>query len=129
MKVTKLPRDNMKGMVDRIINVPLVDEDINKTVSILPRHPDESQLVAVQLKRRIEMKNSHIEGYIRPNVILKALQTLKDRGNKYYQDININNNFMEKQVLLEDELKNTQMDFETESQKNVTFKMMQRFGF
>ena len=43
------------------------------------------------------MKNSELEGFIRPNVVIKALKTLKERGNKFYQDVEINEDFMKKQ--------------------------------
>ena len=119
MKVKKLPGSSrMKALIEEVVNVPLQDEDIENSISIFPRHPDNAHLVPVQLKRKIEYKNTHLAGYIRPNIVLKALQTLKERGNKYYQDITINDNFMEKEMTAEEEEKEAEMmDFETESQK------------
>ena len=99
-------------MKDRVINVPLEDADIEKTVSTLPRHPEQAHLVAVQLKRKIELKTSQLEGFIRPNIVVKALKTLKSRGNIFYKDININENFMESENM---DLDNQVID-ETESQ-------------
>ena len=95
IKVCKLPKSGMRAMKDEVINVPIENEDISKSITTLPRHPDDAHLVAVQLKRKVEYKNSHLEGFIRPNVIIKALKTLKERGNRFYQDIKINENFME----------------------------------
>ena len=97
IKVKKLPgRTQMKAMVDKVINVPLEDHDITKTIETLPRHPDDAHLIGVQLKRKVEMKNSHLVGYIRPGIVIQALKTLKARGNKYYQNVQINENFMDK---------------------------------
>ena len=63
-------------------------------------------------------RNTHLAGYIRPNIVIKALQTLKERGNKYYQDININETFWEKEETEEEKEREAErMDFETESQK------------
>ena len=47
IKVKKLPRTQMRAMKDRVINVPLENDDVTKTLSTLPRHPDEAHLVAV----------------------------------------------------------------------------------
>ena len=97
IKVKRL-RHGMRAFKDAIINVPLEDEDVGKNMTnLLPRHPDDAHLVCVQLKRKVEYNNSHLAGFIRPNIVLKALQTLKDRGNKYYQHVIINENFMEKE--------------------------------
>ena len=88
----------MRAMKEEIVNVPLEDVDIGKNMTILlPRHPDDAHLVCVQLKRMVELKNNHIAGYIRPNIVIKALETLKARGHKYYQDVVIDENFMEKE--------------------------------
>ena len=97
IKVKRL-RHGMRAFKDAIINVPLEDEDVEKNMTnLLPRHPDDAHLVCVQLKRKVEYNNSHLAGFIRPNIVLKALQTLKERGNKYYQHVIINENFMEKE--------------------------------
>ena len=113
IKVCKLPKSGMRAMKDEVINVPIENEDISKSITTLPRHPDDAHLVAVQLKRKVEYKNLHLEGFIRPNVIIKALKTLKDRGNRFYQDIKINENFMEN-----NEIPPMEMDVDdTESQR------------
>ena len=86
----------MRAMTSEIVNVPLEDHDIGKNMTtLLPRHPDDAHLVCVQLKKKVEYKSSHIAGFIRPNIVIKALETLKARGNKYYQDVVINENFLE----------------------------------
>ena len=82
----------MKLNTGKLALVPLGSEDVHKTVSQLPRHPDDAQmLVAVQLKRKLEFKHSHLSEYIRPDIIVRYLQYLKQIGNVFYQDIDIDN--------------------------------------
>ena len=77
IKVKKLPRNQMRAMKDQVINVPLDDTDIVRNVSTLPRHPDQAHRVAVQLKRKIELKTTHIEGFIRPNIIINPIPPIR----------------------------------------------------
>ena len=87
----------MKSNFDKVISVPLECEDVNKTVAQLPRHPDDAEICAVQLKRRLQLKNSHLQEYIRPQMVVKALQMLKGKfSNPFYQDIEINEDFLNK---------------------------------
>ena len=98
MKVKKLPTTRMKALKDKVISVPLEEDDISKNISkiALPRHPDDAKIVAVQLKRKLQMKNSHLEEYIRPAKCIKAIQKLQELGNPFYQNVQINEHFMEK---------------------------------
>ena len=59
-------------------------------------HPDDAKIVAIQLKRKLQMKNSHLEEYIRPAKCIKAIQKLQELGNPFYQNVQINEHFMEK---------------------------------
>ena len=98
-----IPR--MKSNFDKVISVPIECDDVSKTVAQLPRHPDDAEIVAVQLKRRLQLKNSHLQEYIRPQVVLKALQTLKEKfANPFYQDIKINEEFLNKPTVEGDEM-------------------------
>ena len=93
LKVKKLPKSGMKSNIDQVISVPIECDDVSKTVSQLPWHPDDASIVAVQLKRRLQLKNSHLSEYIRPKVIVEALKALKACGNPFYQDVTINEEF------------------------------------
>ena len=95
MKIKKLPRSGMNAMVDRVINVPLEDDDVQNTVNSLPRPPNKAGVIGVRLKRKMEMKNAHLEQYVRPDMLEEALEYLKSTGNPFYQNIVINRNFME----------------------------------
>ena len=95
----------MKSNFDKVISVPIECDDVTKTVAQLPRHPEDAEIVAVQLKRRLQLKNSHLQEYIRPQKIIKALQSLKGPfSNPFYQDIEINEGFLNKPVIEGDEM-------------------------
>ena len=47
----------------------------------------------MKLKRKLEYKSAHLEEFIRPKVVIRALEILKESGNKYYQSIEINKEF------------------------------------
>ena len=97
MKVKKLPTSRMKAMFDNVIIVPIEQDDVSKNISELPRHPDDAKIVAVTLKRKLEYKNSHLQEFIRPAKCLKAIQKLKELGNPFYENVSVNENFMEKE--------------------------------
>ena len=47
MKLKKLPTKRMKALIDKVISVPIEEDDVSKTISSLPRHPDDAKIVAV----------------------------------------------------------------------------------
>ena len=96
MKIKKLPTSRMKALNDKVISVPLEEDDVSKTMTTFPRHPDDAKLVAVQLKRKIRMKNTHLQEYIRPAKCIGAVEKLKELGNPFYQDVTVNENFLNK---------------------------------
>ena len=81
-------RSRYEKMHNRIVNVPIPDDDIIKSVSSLPRQANTSGLVNVQLKRKMEYKNSHLEQMVRPNILLEAVAYLKEHHPSYH-DVNI----------------------------------------
>ena len=58
-KIYQLPKSRWTALSDKVINVPINDEDIVKTVDLLPKTPKEARLVGVSLKRKLEYKNTH----------------------------------------------------------------------
>ena len=98
IKTLLLPKTRMKASHDDVINVPIECEDISENILKLPRNPNDAKIVPVQLKRKLKYKNTHLVQYIRPNIVLKALKTLKKMGNKFYQDVVIHEGFMEKEI-------------------------------
>ena len=93
MKLKKLPKSRMGCMVDRVINVPLSDEQVTKSVKTLPRSLEDSFVVPIQFKRMKGMKNSVAEAFVRPNGLVNALKTLKTLGNPFYKNINIDSDY------------------------------------
>ena len=71
------------------MNVPILEQDIKDTMEALPRTPNEAGIIPVQLKRKLEYKNSHREEYISVTKLVATLDTLKRMGNPYYQNINL----------------------------------------
>ena len=49
----------MEAMNDRVINVPIEDDDLIKEVTALPRTTKNSGMITVKMKRKMEMKNYH----------------------------------------------------------------------
>ena len=113
MKIKKLPRSRMGAIIDRVINVPLQDDDIEKTAASLPRTLDDSGLVTVKLKRMRALKNVHNEALIRPTKVLQALSKLKELGNPHYLTVETNINFAE-ESLAQDEMAWTRLTAITE---------------
>lgn len=62
IKAKKLLRAQLRAMKDKVINVPLKNDYVTKKLSVIPRHPDDAHFVALQLKRKVDMKNSELEG-------------------------------------------------------------------
>ena len=58
LKIWPSPRSNYDKMVNRVVNVPLPDDEIIKTVNSLPRQSDSNGLIKVKLKRKLEYKTS-----------------------------------------------------------------------
>ena len=79
MKIKKQPTSRMRAVFDQVVSVPLEEDDVTKTISALPRHPDQSKIVAVQLKRKLQWKNTHLEEFIRPAKCIKAVETISQR--------------------------------------------------
>ena len=84
---SRLPTSRMKANKDRIINVPMGEDDISNTISSLPRTENTSGVVAVKWKRKMAMKNHHLEEFIKPEKLINAVKKLKELGNPFYQDI------------------------------------------
>ena len=88
IKVRQLPKTRMDAMNDRVINVAIGDDDIVKNVTSLPRTEKNSGMVTVGMKRKLDLKNYHKLGMIRPEKVYKALLYLKET-HPDYKDINV----------------------------------------
>jgi hypothetical protein len=92
MKLTRLPKSRLLKISDKVINVPLEDEDLEKTITSLPRGISDSHVQFIRLKRKQSYKNSHVMEFIRPNVLRKAILFLKQIENPSYTDVSLNEN-------------------------------------
>ena len=52
MKMHQLPKSRMAGVKDRLVNVPVHEDDVMNTVESLPRTPKEAGIVPIKLKRK-----------------------------------------------------------------------------
>ena len=94
LKLKKLPSTpRMEAMTDRVINVPLTDDKILETITVLPRTLDDSFLAPIKFKKMKEWKANYAEAFVRPSKLIKSLLKLKELGNPHYQSISINNDF------------------------------------
>ena len=84
-KIYQLPKSRMAGCKDKLINIPINDEDVYNTVKNIPRTPREAGLLEISLKRKLEYKNNHKKEYINPSKIYRALNFLKLKGHPSYQ--------------------------------------------
>ena len=85
MKIHKLPKSRMGAVKDKIVNVPISEEDVRNTLDVLMRSPNEAGIVAVKIKRKRQYKSAHKEQYVSVERVKKALILLKELGHKYYQ--------------------------------------------
>ena len=95
-KLHKLPKSRWSGTHDRLVNVPVGPQDVLNTIQNLPRTPAEAGIVTiipVNLKRKVEYKNTHLAQMINTNKIFKYLEYLCEIGHpsyKFYDDFNKN---------------------------------------
>ena len=109
MKIKPMPKHQNVKIVDRVINVPLHDIDITKTITSLPRTLDSSYMVNVEFKRKLDMKDPHMEAYIRASAPLNAVKKLIELGNPFYIDVKVDENHLnEKMETDETELETNQ---------------------
>ena len=52
MKIRNLPKTRMEALNDRVINIPIQDDNIAKVVNTLPRSESNSGMVNVKLKKK-----------------------------------------------------------------------------
>ena len=88
MKIHQLLRSRMSCVKDRLVNVPIQENDVINTIRSLPRTMEEAGIVPVQLKRKKEYKNVHMTEYVSVPKVKQALRTLKSLRHKYYQFVN-----------------------------------------
>ena len=84
IKIFPLRSSLMPAMKDKCIVIPLEKGDVYNTVESMPRLPSESGIIDIQWKRRISMKNHHLQAKIVPEKLFRTLDFLKALGNPHY---------------------------------------------
>jgi hypothetical protein len=102
-KLMQAPRGRQLNINRNIVNVPA---DVVNTVNMLPRFPNETSTIKVNLKRRLQYKSSALSLNFRPNKVEEADKWLVNNGNLYKDDgITFNDTWLE-------DNSNTQMVFD-----------------
>ena len=76
----------------KTVNVPILDEDLLKTLNTLtelPRKSNAGGVIPVCLKRKVQYKNKVLESMIRPDMLVEAVKKLKELGHPGYKDIQL----------------------------------------
>ena len=63
------PKSRWSGTHDRLVNIPIREQDVLSTINSLPRTPTEAGLIPVNLKRKLEYKTIHLQQLIDPRKI------------------------------------------------------------
>ena len=79
-KIVNLPKEKQKEIHGPVISVP---SQVSQTVELLPSPIDESQLLRVKLKRRLNYKGYYQYQTLNVNKVLVALQKLKEMHSEY----------------------------------------------
>ena len=82
-KIMQAPRGKQLKINGNVVNVPA---DVTNTVDILPRLPDQTGTIKVQLKRRLQYKSSALSLNIRPHKVLQAANWLASTISTLYQE-------------------------------------------
>ena len=83
MQVRELGCDHQFGIKGNVVNVPI---DVPKTVTLLPRCLNDTETVALKLKRKLKYKTAtHFEN-VRPGKIFAAAKWLTEHGDLYKEE-------------------------------------------
>lgn len=97
MKILSLPKGAQHGLKGQVVLVP---SNVQQTVSSLPRNTSDSQIIALNLKRRLSDKVTFSK---RPQCVNDALACLQ-QINKNYEDITVNRAWAEESESQDEEL-------------------------
>ncbi|CAB4019164.1 Hypothetical predicted protein [Paramuricea clavata] len=92
-KLMQAPRGRQLKINGNIVNVPA---DVANTVNMLPRLPNETSTIKVNLKRKLQYKSSALSLNVRPNKVAEAGRWLVNNGNLYKDEgITFNDTWLE----------------------------------
>ena len=110
LKVRQLPKTQMDVMNDRVINIPISDDDLIRNVTSLPRLNNNSGFINLKMKRKLKYKTYYKMQTVRPKVVYDSVLYLKE-NNPFYRNVKI--------IPYEEFVKNCQDDVaEAETEKD-----------
>ena len=77
----------MKGMVYRIVLVPIEDTEVTNSMETLPRILDDNANLGVEFKRMKDPKNLRVNGFLHSTKMYQALETFKVLGKSHCQTV------------------------------------------
>ena len=99
MKIVALPKGKQKAIHGPAVNVhgPAVNvpTQLDTICNLLPRLPNECEIIPMKLKRRLCYKSHYMYDSVHPQNIIDALKWLI-QNNKHYSDVKLNNNWADK---------------------------------
>ena len=84
-KIYKLPQSTIAACKDKLVNIPIYDNDILNTIAQLPRTPKEAGLLEVKLKRKLQYDNCHKKQYVDKDKLFQALEFLRRKKHPGYE--------------------------------------------
>ena len=93
MKIHQLPKSRMGCMKDRLIYVPINENDVLNNLDTVIRTPSEAGILPVKVKRKLEYKHSYQEEYVSiPKIVasLRLLHKLKHPSYTFLTEEKIN---------------------------------------
>ena len=92
LKIFALPISRWPAIKDKIVNVPISDNDLLEslnTLNKLPRNAADAGLIPVKLQRKLQYKNAVLEAYVNIDKLVAAVEYLKKCGHPSYRHIEI----------------------------------------
>ena len=77
MKILKLPKSRMNSLIDKIVNIPILDGTLQKNFATLPRTSNEADLIPVAIKRKKVYNTNYLANLVNPHKIRQAVQFLQ----------------------------------------------------
>ena len=93
MKIHQLPKSCIGCMKDRLIYVPINENDVLNNLDTVIRTPSEAGILPVKVKRKLEYKQSYQEEYVSiPKIVatLRLLHKLKHPAYTFLTEEKIN---------------------------------------
>jgi hypothetical protein len=99
MKMIALPSGKQRCIHGPAVNVP---SKLNSVCTLLPRLPNEANMIPFKLKRKLRYKGHYMYNYVRPHKVMTALKWLKT-NNPLYSSIEINDEWVNDELIINSE--------------------------